>query len=136
MSSEIFQYSSRVGLDSGLTEEQFVGPWTFTDTQDGNPNGSTEVGSNLESSYNGGQTVELLAITQYGIIVKSGTRNYLYSSVQYTNGVAPNILASTTYSYCFLAGTLIATPEGEVPIEYLEIGDLVTTEDGRTAPVK
>jgi hypothetical protein len=45
-------------------------------------------------------------------------------------------LATTTYTYCFLSGTLISTPGGEVPIEYLKIGDLVTTEDGRAVPVK
>ena len=37
---------------------------------------------------------------------------------------------------CFLAGTMIATPTGERPIEALAIGDLVLTADGRTAPVK
>ncbi|BDW84410.1 Hint domain-containing protein [Roseicyclus marinus] len=40
------------------------------------------------------------------------------------------------YNYCFLSGTLIATPSGEVPVEHLKIGDLVTTADGRAVPVK
>ncbi|MEM1388001.1 MAG: Hint domain-containing protein [Pseudomonadota bacterium] len=37
---------------------------------------------------------------------------------------------------CFLAGTGIATPAGEVPVETLRIGDLVTTAGGAPVPVK
>jgi hypothetical protein len=35
-----------------------------------------------------------------------------------------------------MAGTAIATPEGSVAVEDLVIGQLVTTADGRTAPVR
>lgn len=37
---------------------------------------------------------------------------------------------------CFLAGTRIATPEGEVPVEALRPGDPVLTADGRSVPVR
>ncbi len=37
---------------------------------------------------------------------------------------------------CFLAGTRIATPDGEANIEDLAIGDFVMTHDGRSAPVR
>lgn len=37
---------------------------------------------------------------------------------------------------CFLAGTLIATPNGERPVEELRPGDLVLTADGRAVPVR
>jgi hypothetical protein len=37
---------------------------------------------------------------------------------------------------CFLEGTRIATPAGERLVETLAMGDLVTTADGATAPVR
>ncbi|NKX44677.1 Hint domain-containing protein [Roseibacterium sp. KMU-115] len=37
---------------------------------------------------------------------------------------------------CFAAGTLIATPQAERPVETLQIGDRILTADGRTVPVK
>jgi hypothetical protein len=40
-----------------------------------------------------------------------------------------------TSTVCFMAGTMIATPRGEVPVESIKRGDLVTTADGRTVPV-
>jgi hypothetical protein len=46
----------------------------------------------------------------------------------------PDILALDIN--CFLAGTLVATPNGEVPIETLKTGDLVTTDGGVAAPVR
>ncbi len=40
-----------------------------------------------------------------------------------------------TSVYCFMAGTAIRTPSGDVGVETLKAGDLVTLSDGRTAPV-
>ncbi|MCB4768537.1 Hint domain-containing protein [Ancylobacter sp. Lp-2] len=60
---------------------------------------------------------------------------YFGSSTEYTNG-ASNAPAYTEEAFCFLAGTLIATPEGLVAVEDLAIGDLVLTSEGRTVPVK
>ena len=39
-------------------------------------------------------------------------------------------------SICFMAGTRIKTPEGEAAIETLRIGDLVSTTDGGTMPIR
>jgi hypothetical protein len=36
---------------------------------------------------------------------------------------------------CFMAGTMIRTPDGEVAVETLQRGDLVMTSDGRAVPV-
>ena len=40
-----------------------------------------------------------------------------------------------TSTVCFMAGTMIRTPDGEVAVEELERGDLVLTSDGRSVPV-
>lgn len=42
----------------------------------------------------------------------------------------------TAAPVCFMAGTHIATPQGEVRIETLSAGDMVVTSDGKTAPVR
>lgn len=39
-------------------------------------------------------------------------------------------------SWCFKAGTMITTPDGEKPIEELKIGDLVITHSGNVKPVE
>jgi hypothetical protein len=43
-------------------------------------------------------------------------------------------LTTDTYT-CFMAGTLVRTPEGEVAVETLKMGDLVTLAEGGAAPV-
>ena len=40
------------------------------------------------------------------------------------------------YPWCFVAGTLIATPNGDVPIESLKAGDLVLTQDHGPQPLR
>jgi hypothetical protein len=52
-------------------------------------------------------------------------------------GTALGIAAlQASSAYCFMAGTAVATPDGERPIESLSIGDLVSTHDGRAMPVR
>lgn len=43
---------------------------------------------------------------------------------------------TTAQTGCFVAGTLIATPGGAVPVESLTAGDLVLTADGQARPVR
>ena len=52
-----------------------------------------------------------------------------------------NVTATLTFSniervVCFAAGTMIGTPDGEVPVERLAVGDLVLTVDHGPQPVR
>jgi hypothetical protein len=75
-----------------------------------------------------------------GIVVedKSGSFFFLTDS-EYTGKIAGKngdlTLTSYTDTICFLAGTLIRTPSGEVAVESLKRGDVVVTQDGRNVPV-
>lgn len=42
----------------------------------------------------------------------------------------------SNFTTCFLAGTLITTPNGTSVVEDLSIGDMITTAGGKTVPVK
>ncbi|WP_050529108.1 Hint domain-containing protein [Pseudaestuariivita atlantica] len=61
--------------------------------------------------------------------VPSGTSAGTFTNIQ-------PITASGVTATCFLPGSLIATPDGEVPVETLKIGDLICTADGGATPVK
>lgn len=51
-------------------------------------------------------------------------------------GVDFPVTTSGTIIVCFLAGTMVSTPSGDVAIETLRIGDLVTTADGEAKAVR
>lgn len=46
-----------------------------------------------------------------------------------------NLSTGTPVCYCFLAGTAVLTPSGEVAVETLKAGDMVVLSDGRVVPV-
>jgi uncharacterized protein YjbI with pentapeptide repeats len=69
------------------------------------------------------------------------------ATIDGANGKAADLSAAATIATnlqigaasampCFLAGTRIATPCGEIPVEALAIGDLVQAQDAGIAPVK
>ncbi|GGJ39221.1 Hint domain-containing protein [Neoroseomonas lacus] len=55
--------------------------------------------------------------------------NYLFTDTSYGDGGAYPEITGTDF-VCFLAGTLIATEYGEVPVETLRAGDLVLARHG------
>jgi hypothetical protein len=79
--------------------------------------------------------------TLSGIVVESTTsgRYYLLTDQEYTGKIdGKNGDVTITHYHdtiCFMAGTMIRTPDGEVAIETLKRGDLVLTNDGRSVPV-
>lgn len=81
-----------------------------------------------------------------GIIVENQTtgQSYFLTDDQYTgkaggkDGDGKNgtvTITSSETTICFLAGTMVRTSDGEVPVETLKRGDLVLTSDGRSIPV-
>jgi hypothetical protein len=53
-----------------------------------------------------------------------------------TTGASGTVTLASSNAPCFLAGTLIATPEGERAVETLAAGDLVLTAAGHAVPVR
>jgi autotransporter-associated beta strand protein/VCBS repeat-containing protein len=51
-------------------------------------------------------------------------------AVDNNGGLSDSPVTATVNVVCFLAGTLIATPSGERPIETLQPGDLISTAEG------
>ena len=70
----------------------------------------------------------------YYLFVSSATATYTpTTSITVNTGVGWD--PATSLPACFMAGTAVRTPGGDVAVETLKIGDLVTLSDGRTAPV-
>ena len=100
-------------------------------------------------------TADIIAINSGQVLLGIGTYNAADPSDPYGSNYA--ILsdtsltaadATTTYSTsfsntnptaysppCFAAGTMIATPDGDVAVEAIKVGDLVTTLSGAARPV-
>jgi hypothetical protein len=118
------------------------------DASDGICDGSTAIGdySSLYGGSIGNQSGSygnfvIRATTPNGVVISQSsqaTTGYLLANTTYTNGdnIASGMNTTTAYTYCFLSGTMITTPRGDVPVEYLAIGDMVTTADGRDVPVR
>lgn len=64
--------------------------------------------------------------------------NWNYNSEEEQSNIQEMLeqIASGETVHCFAAGTLIATPEGEVAVEKLQIGDNILTASGETVSVK
>jgi hypothetical protein len=79
-----------------------------------------------------------LTLTSGGLLLAGvqldPTQNFSGVTFQATPDGATGTLV-TEVPLCFLAGTLIATPSGEVPVEQLRVGDLVLTARGEARPV-
>ncbi|HQT66032.1 MAG: hypothetical protein B7Z78_06835 [Rhodospirillales bacterium 20-60-12] len=96
----------------------------LTYTQNTGLFGATAPGGTLSLDNAGGTVLG-------NIVLTNGT----YTGAQFTFSTDP--IAGTDIGVtCFLRGTAITTPAGEVPVESLAIGDLVVTSGGSIEPIK
>lgn len=85
---------------------------------------------------NTGQSVVLNADGTFTIIGDGDTEDFNFTYTV-TNGTNDDIgFVNVSSIPCFVAGTMIRTPDGEMPVEQLRAGDLVMTQDEGPRPVR
>ena len=88
-------------------------------------------------TLNSGQQIQLNADGTIEVIGDGDTEvfNFTYE-VQSSTGQTDVGFVTVNSVPCFVAGTLIRTPEGEVPVDMLRPGDLVMTQDDGAQPLR
>ena len=88
-------------------------------------------------TLNSGQQIQLNADGTIEVIGDGDTEvfNFTYE-VQSRTGQTDVGFVTVNSVPCFVAGTLIRTPEGEVPVDMLRPGDLVMTQDDGAQPLR
>ncbi|MFK7754053.1 MAG: Hint domain-containing protein [Sedimentitalea sp.] len=87
-------------------------------------------------TLNTGQTVQLNADGTINIVGDGDTEDFNFT---YTIDNGTNIdtgFVNVSSIPCFVAGTMITTPDGETRVEDLALGDLVMTQDDNAQPVR
>ncbi|MBS0641910.1 MAG: Hint domain-containing protein [Proteobacteria bacterium] len=92
-------------------------------------------------STNGGSTwITITGATASTFTITAAQQGYIIDVVatqSFGGGNTRTATSNPTGSVaCFLAGTLIDTPKGKVPVETLVRGDDVVTSDGKVSPVQ
>ena len=84
-----------------------------------------------------GETVTLNADGTLTVVgdADTDTINFTYGVESSTGATDVGVVTVNTVP-CFVAGTLILTPDGEIPVENLSPGDLVITQDDGPMPVR
>jgi len=115
---------------------------------DTGPNGSSLTVTHINgNAVNAGDTVTLATGQQVSLNADgtfSITTDADEESVNFTytvangggNGISDTAFVTVNTIPCFVAGTMILTPDGEVPVETLEPGNLVITHDDGPQPVR
>jgi antigen 43 len=82
---------------------------------------------------------DVLTVTSAGFAVYEQQLEGAYTNEAFSASLDPltgvGTLLTLENALCFLPGTLIATPDGETPIERLAVGDLVRTASGQDRPI-
>jgi len=72
----------------------------------------------------------------YVTSLKDYTTTAVDSGDEFPNTIDTSLIDTSNFAHCFVAGTMIATPHGEIAVEDIARDDLVLTADGRAVPVK
>ena len=158
MTSEKFAYEyqltgTRLGgytiVDSDPSTKPYVDPFdgqvTVTDNSGpgislNQPVGLSNAPFGSNYTFVGEATIKDHGTPITGIIVQNQNgQAFFLTNDQYEGKIGGkngqvNITSSDS-TICFLAGTMIRTSDGEVPVETLKRGDIVLTSDGRSIPV-
>jgi hypothetical protein len=104
---------------------------------------TTNLGNTVAiGNFEGVTTIDsAIFVVVYVGVVEGSDAYFLLGPNPQSFAAFPDSFAALTinqnpFTVCFLAGTRIATPAGEVAVEALAIGDRVLTADGRAAPVR
>jgi hypothetical protein len=143
MASYSFAFIHFIGTSTNLLEGPAYNitgastPTTPLTEADVTIDGSTAVGDAVE--YSGSTFYYRGTTDQGGVMISTSPtgagQTWLLAD---SNLSGQNVFFEATgpYLYCFLAGSQIATPAGEVAVEALRIGDTILTACGREVPVK
>jgi hypothetical protein len=83
-----------------------------------------------------GQTITVNANGTITVVADAATENINFTYQVGAGGVSDIGMVTLSQVPCFVAGTRILTPEGEVPVEALRPGDLVVTLDDGPQPLR
>ena len=104
--------------------------------------------SGSDTSFDGPDQTDFLAansgstligtdhLAAYGNVLTTSPNSFQRNGDGEDTFITTDLATAGTANLCFAAGTLIATPQGDVTVETLKIGDTVLTADGKAIPVK
>ncbi|WP_425044813.1 Hint domain-containing protein [Primorskyibacter sp. S87] len=87
-------------------------------------------------TLNSGQTVQLNADGTITVVGNGDIEDFNFTYTVESGGLSDTAFVEVSAIPCFVAGTGILTPLGEVPVEKLRPGDLVMTQDDGARPLR
>ena len=151
MAKAVYNFMYNVTDNGGVYKlgSEATGSVTVTDTKDGMGDNKKFLGDvpddhfkvSHAGSLNGTdyQFVSVATINNVsGFIGEEGGHNYFFTNQNASGdtGQQLNLDPGLVVHLCFMAGTRILTPDGEIAIEDLREGNLVKATDGRSVPVR
>ncbi len=99
--------------------------------------GETSVGTYYGSYTDSDSNVYLIVATGENVGIIYSTLDATTTESELPNNISTDDVNDTDpIPVCFLPGTLIATPDGEVRIETLQIGDVINSHQGSPIPIR